>query len=314
MRWLTRAAEMGSAAAACQLVQILEQKDPLAPPAAHIAALLETCASQGDPRAQAMLGLWYLQGKHCTPNADRAVGWFELAARGGDAFAQAWLGDALVGGKFVKADPATAALWYERAALQGHAGATQSLTALRVAAGASPTAMASLFKLWLNGAKRGDAVAQRIVGDFYMRGVGVKRSLDEARRWLAAAARQGNTPAMVLLGGLLLQSDESDKYREAVELFRRAAAQRNTDAVYNLGVCLRRGLGVTADPAAAERFYRSAAKRKHASAQLALGDLIVERAASDAAWSEALRWYRMAADGGHETAKARIAQLQAQRS
>ena len=57
---------------------------------------------------------------------------------------------------------------------------------------------------------------------------------------------------------------------------------------------------------AAEQHYRSAAQRNHASAQLALGDLIAQRAANEADWSEAARWYRLAADGGHEAERVAV--------
>jgi TPR repeat protein len=180
--------------------------------------------------------------------------------------------------------------------------------------------MAALFQLWLKGAEQGDPMAQRMVGDFYLRKIGLDPSLTddermaEARRWLSASAGQGNTAAMVMVGGLILQSpEESARFPEAVDLFRRAATQGNADAEYNLGVCLRRGLGIAVDDKAAEHFYRSAAERNHVSAQLALGDLIAQSATSDVQWLEAARWYRMAADNGNAPAKGRLLQMQARR-
>ena len=204
--------------------------------------------------------------------------------------------------------------------IQGHAGATLALTSMRMQAGADAQEMAKLFQLWLKGAEQGDAMAQRMVGDFYLRKIGVDPSLSdelrmtEARRWLSAAADQGNAAAMVMMGGLILQDPaESARFPEAVDLFRRAATQGNADAEYNLGVCLRRGLGIAADDKAAEHFYRSAAERNHVSAQLALGDLIAQSANSDVQWLEAARWYRLAADSGNEPAKERLAQMQSGR-
>jgi TPR repeat protein len=171
--------------------------------------------------------------------------------------------------------------------------------------------MARLFNLWLKGAERGDALAQRVVGDFCMHGIGVKRSTTQAEWWLTASVDQGDTAAMVLLGGLILESPENAaRFPRAVELFRRAAAQGNIDAEYNLGVCLRRGFGVGPDAQAAERSYRAAAERNHVSAQLALGDLIAESATTDAEWLEATHWYRLAADSGNAAANARLAELQ----
>ncbi|HVN64654.1 MAG TPA: tetratricopeptide repeat protein, partial [Candidatus Binataceae bacterium] len=162
-------------------------------------------------------------------------------------------------------------------------------------------------KLWLQGAENGDATAQRVVGDFCMRGVGVERSVQEAERWLTASSNQGDTAAMVLLGGLILaDTDNRARFPRAVELFRRAAERGNADAQYNLGVCLRQGWGVPADIAAAERSYRSAAERNQVSAQLALADLIAARATSDDERLEAMHWYRLAADNGNKVAKLRV--------
>jgi TPR repeat protein len=200
-------------------------------------------------------------------------------------------------------------VWYERAALQGHAGAIAALTSLRLAAGASEDKLAQVFGLWLRAAQQGDPKAQRMVGDFYQRGVGTEPSTGEARRWLGAAALQGHVPAMVLLGGLLLQADDESDHAQAVELFRRAAAQGNLDGQYNLGVCLRRGLGVARDDREAERHYTAAAERGHRSAQLALGALKAQAASTDPEWAEAVRWYRLAADGGHPAAMMGLARF-----
>jgi uncharacterized protein len=168
-----------------------------------------------------------------------------------------------------------------RAALQGHVGATRVLTQLGVCAGEKPEEMARLFKLWLLGAERGDAIAQRVVGDFYRRGVGVGRSAADAEQWLEKAIAQGDTAAMVLLGGMILEDPaQSARFSRAVELFRQGSALGNADAEYNLGVCLRRGFGIAPDREQAERHYRNAALRGHESAQLALGDLIAQNAAT----------------------------------
>ena len=51
-------------------------------------------------------------------------------------------------------------------------------------AGADAEQMGRIFNLWLKSAEQGDAIAQRVVGDFYLRGVGVEPSRVEAKRWL----------------------------------------------------------------------------------------------------------------------------------
>ena len=292
---------------------MLDRGDPTRRAKERVVTLLARSASRGDAAAQASLALWYLEGKHGLRDAKLALRWFHRAARGGNAFAQAWLGDAYATGQGVKADLAEAAKWYERAAPQGHGGATRVLTQMGVAAGSHPEEMARLFKLWLKGAERGDAIAQRVVGDFYMRGIGIDRSASEAERWLTASVDQGDTAAMVLLGGLILEIRECGEISSSGRAIPARRCQGNTDAEYNLGVCLRRGLGVGPDSRAAERSYRTAAERNHVSAQLALGDLIAERAATDAEWLEATHWYGVAAESGNPAATTRLAEIQASR-
>ena len=279
-RWLLRAAKLGSSKAVCQLAQRFRQADPLAPQVACVIEMLERCAADGHADAQAKLGLAYLRGKQLPENLPLAVEWITRAAQGGHAMAQALLGDFLVLGRGVAVDLEAATGWYERAALQGHAGAITALVSLRMAGGtrgAGGGEKTQVFQLWLTAAQQGHAVAQRMVGQFYLRGVGTTISPEEGHRWLAAAARQGHAGAMVLLGGLLLQQAQqstgqadADDQAHAAELFRRAAVKGSIDAQYNLGVCLRHGLGVRRDDAKAERLYAAAAQHGHLLAQQAL--------------------------------------------
>jgi hypothetical protein len=83
----------------------------------------------------------------------------------------------------------------------------------------------------------------------------------------------------------------------------------NVDAEYNLGVCLRRGFGGVRDDRQAEQAYRAAANKGHRSAQLALGSLKAQTAASSQEWSEVVHWYRLAADAGHPVAMVSLARL-----
>jgi TPR repeat protein len=170
--------------------------------------------------------------------------------------------------------------------------------------------LSQVFQLWLKAAQQGNAEAHHIVGDFYLRGVGTEASVEEARRWLGAAALQRHVPAMVLLGGVLLQqSSHATDQPQAADLFRRAAALGDRDAQYNFGVCLRRGLGVARDDLEAEKCYQAAARQGHSSAQLALGSLKAQNARAAADWIEVAAWYRLAAEAGHPTAMMALASL-----
>jgi uncharacterized protein len=201
--WLVRAAELGSVEATGLVMQRLGTDDAAIPPVERVIELLEACAAHGSTDAQATLGLLYAEGKRIAQDQRLALRWFTRAAQGGNAFAQAWLGDVLIRGIGLPVDRDAAMTWYERAAIQGHAGAIAALTSLRLA-GSDRDKLKQVFELWLRAAEQGSPQAQRVVGDFYLRGVGTEASIVEARRWLMAAARQEHVPAMVLLGSFLL--------------------------------------------------------------------------------------------------------------
>ena len=80
-------------------------------------------------------------------------------------------------------DRDNALIWYERAARQGYAGALQMLTSMKMSSEANANELQEVFQMWLKAAQEGESGAQRMVGDFYLRGVGTVRSASEARRW-----------------------------------------------------------------------------------------------------------------------------------
>mmetsp|Transcript_18275 Transcript_18275/g.61652 ORF Transcript_18275/g.61652 Transcript_18275/m.61652 type:complete len:117 (+) Transcript_18275:100-450(+) len=58
-------------------------------------------------------------------------------------------------------------------------------------------------------------------------------------------------------------------YEEAVKWYRLAAAQGESEALYNLGICSQRGTGVPQDDHEAVRLYKRAAAQGHAGAAAA---------------------------------------------
>src|SRR5262249_11208542 len=149
----------------------------------------------------------------------------------------AWLGDVLSRGDGVLKDPAAALGAYRQAAEQGHVGALNRLTRLVMTQDAPPETKAEGVQLWLRAAEAGEALAQRMVGDYCLNGVGVEPDLDRAAHWLRLSAGQGNAAAKLILAGLILtgRAAANDPH-EAVDLLREAAAEDNPDAEYNLGV------------------------------------------------------------------------------
>jgi TPR repeat protein len=297
-RWLMRAADMGSGAAAREFAREMEYDIPGAQPVERIVAWLTLAAEKGEALAQEVLGRWCYEGKFVQRNEAAALHWNVMAAERGNPFAQAWMGDVLNQGIGVIVDRDQARRWYEKAAEQRHLGALIMLTSIMSREKPTEDQLSRLFSLWLNIAQVGDETAQLRVADYYLQGIGVERSVTEAIKWLRTAAERGSAVAQVELGGLILQLDEvGGEPAEAVALFQQAAARGNIEGEYNLGVCYRRGLGVPADRDRARQLYFGAAVKGNNLAQLALADLLVEIGDSEAL-KEAIRWYEEASAAG----------------
>lgn len=146
------------------------------------------------------------------------------------------------------------------------------------------------FRCFRQAAETGDAYAQYNLGLCYFKGEGVEKNPREAKIWYRAAAEQGYEPAKEALRNLenekeLSQADDlvskgktfldNQEYHDAVECFRLAAQMRNAHAMYYLGLCYEKGLGVDKNPLAAQTYYGDA---------LALGYKDAEKA-----WERAFR-------------------------
>ena len=89
--------------------------------------LLQPLADEGDPRAQAVVGLMYYHGRGSKQNDAEAAKWFVLAADQGEPRAQFNLGVMHAEGQGVPQDYAEAIKWYRLAADQGEARAQFNL-------------------------------------------------------------------------------------------------------------------------------------------------------------------------------------------
>lgn len=301
-KWLLRAAEMGNVQAASRLCAWLDEGHPHAPPADAVIALMQNCAERGDGTALHTLAKLYKDGRHVPTDAAVARKWLQKAAEAGNAQAQAELGDALLAGDGQPADPIAAARWYERASRNGHTGATLALTRLGMEINPDGLDYAKLFSRWLAAAKRGDVLAQRMVGEYYLKGIGTQKSVTDAMQWLEKASNQGNDAAMVMLGALCLS-----EYRIAtggcdpIKLFSDAAALGNSDAYLNLGLCFEQGISCEQSFAQALNMYRAGASLGSTGAAVACGNLLVKSTEKEKL-QEALSFYAIAEEQGNADA------------
>jgi TPR repeat protein len=82
-------------------------------------------------------------------------------------------------------------------------------------------------------AEKGNADAQLILGQMYMRGQGVLKDSEQAIKWFKASAAQGNAGAQFFLGSMYLLPHKD--IAEGVKWLRLSAEQGEQDAQYLLG-------------------------------------------------------------------------------
>lgn len=226
-----------------------------------------------------------------------ALVWMSRAAHAGSPLAQAWMGDVLDAGLGVVADPESALGWYALAADRGHIGALAKVTQAAMGAGVDERRRADVLALWRVHAEGGSALAQRMVGDFLVRGFGATPDLKEAAVWLGRAADQGNAAAQTMLAGLMLQGRLTPSDPELpVRLLRAAAEQGSADAQYNLAILSKHAS--PPDLAGARIWFEKAAAQGGISGQLGLADLILETTPPGGTITEALVLYNQASEAG----------------
>lgn len=107
-------------------------------------------------------------------------------------------------------------------------------------------------------ARAGYLPAMLYLGQLHISGMYVAQSLPRAERWLRAAWGQGSSEAAMWLGWKRDFHDRG-RWREAAVWYRRAAEGGVVEGMFNLAICLERGLGVRRDDRSASRWLTRAA-------------------------------------------------------
>jgi TPR repeat protein len=163
-------------------------------------------------------------------------------------------------------------------------------------------------------AAKGDAIAQDLLGYYYMFGEGVAQSRVNAFKWWLKAAKQGEEDAQDLVGGFYevgVGNIRAD-YVEAVKWYRKSAGKfiGYANAQYHLGVCYQKGKGVVKDCVEAVKWYRKAADQGHTPAQLSLGNLYLDGESVSKDEIEAYAYFNLAGITNQDARKA-LARLEA---
>ena len=103
---------------------------------------------------------------------------------------------------------------------------------------------------------------------------------------------------------------EQQNFVESADLLHQSAALGNQWAQIYYGGCLKNGVGVAADPAAAVEWYRKAAAQQNPTALYSLGVCYENGEGVDRNLDTALEWYRKAKEAGLEDAQSAIIRVE----
>jgi tetratricopeptide (TPR) repeat protein len=144
----------------------------------------------------------------------------------------------------------------------------------------------------------------------YEKGQGVSKNYSEAVNWYRKAADQGDSNGQNNLGIMYRMAYGVERdYQKALELFRQAAERGNGNAQNNLGIMYKNGYGVPKDHEEAVAWYRRSSYQGNRWAQYSLGWMYQHGAGVTEDRQEALKWYQKAAAQGHEEAKKALSRI-----
>ena len=160
---------------------------------------------------------------------------------------------------------------------------------------------------YIDSARKGDASAQFEAGYCYYNGLGTSVNYTEAVNWYRKAAAQNHSIALNNLGVCYEFGEGVTKnLHEAVRYYKQAAELGSRVAQCNLGYCYTNGIGVTQDHFEAVKWYRKSADQGLPRAQNALGVCYENGRGVQKNLEEAVRWYLKSAENGYATAQCNL--------
>ncbi|AUW57645.1 hypothetical protein C1T17_05540 [Sphingobium sp. SCG-1] len=308
-RFYEQALEGGSIRAMVRLAELLLSPGFKKDDAKRAMALLQGAIKRGSSEASYIMAENYRQGRGVAVDNRQAAEYYRVAARGGSAGAQVRLGDFETQGTIGPANPAAAFAWYSQAAALGNAAAYAKVAQAYLPGGSMPQDNARAVENFTEAAKRGSIPAMTQLANIYRQGRVVDRDIDQSNEWALRAVNAGSTnnnlriiaaqavvvggtsptelqrakdllitaiaggsvEARTKLGGLLLSVGDPDSTRQAMALFKQAAASGNGEALASLAAIYASGNGVPVDPELSFQYFKLAAARGNAAGFRGMG-------------------------------------------
>lgn len=219
--------------------------------------LLQRAAEAGSRDAMYDLSDCYIDGNEVAKNEELAVKWVTKAADLGHPLAQAALGCGyFLGTLGVEQNYSLSEKYLKMAADKNLSEAQAYLSILYLHMEEYNQALVWARKA----AQASNSEAYSVLGDIYLKGLGVDSNPAEGLKWYEMAAKNGNAEAQNITGNLY-----SDKnlglldLGKAFKYYQMAATQNHMYGMYNLGLCYETGDGCDVDMLKAFEWIEKAA-------------------------------------------------------
>jgi TPR repeat protein len=173
---------------------------------------LKLAAEGGHQPSQLRLGSAYREGDGTPKNDDEAIRLLTPFATQGDAAAMAELADGYRR-TFDKKDFSRSFEWASKSAAKGHSGGQEILGQLYLNGQGVERSVAKAIANFRLSAAQNNPWAQNALGRAYENGVGVAQNYDDAARWYLKAAAQGNPDAKASLGASYAMRTASERVK-----------------------------------------------------------------------------------------------------
>lgn len=150
-----------------------------------------------------------------------------------------------------------------------------------------------------NLADDGQALAQFILACYYLQGVFVEKSLDEASKYFQRAADHGFKLAWQFLGDIHKSKGSEDLanrcYKNALDYHMELAAHGHVEEQIIVGMFFEKGIGTPQDLKRAFEYYKEAAKQQNSHGQYRLGYCYEQGIGVDKSIENAIHYYKLSA-------------------
>jgi TPR repeat protein len=248
VRWFRKAADKGCIPAQVDLALCLLTGEGTGKDEKYAAEWLCEMADLGDPCAQYIYGCCLGEGRGAARDLSKAVIWLRKSARQGYVLAEYALGWHLEFGFGVDANAKEAVKWYERSAGKNHDQAQNSIgNCCELGIGRTKNQQEAV-SWYRKSAEQNNAEAQYRLARCYETGTGIKQDQLQAEHWYRKAADNGYP-------------------HQCLATLHEYADDGSIDAMFTLGQCNERGLGLPINTQAAITWYKKAANAGHATAK-----------------------------------------------